>query len=247
MVVMKVLDDFRDFLAEKIAKKNDFRWENYEQLVTKDLSPRKENDAVKETTTLESEEKMESREISDEDGITMEPLSDQMDLSFDDDAFFQVDPPEKEEWLCSMPDLTESFSKDEAITSFCEMAFSYKPCELGNLAEVLTPEFLGLCWEAFPVYTVLKLLTHMAQEPGVSNILLTKIDFAKIPVRDAVIAQEIIRTLHALVQCLRDGYEISDSLKKNIFSQVEPFEKNKYFGARSADKWFREIEHLLSH
>jgi len=260
VLMLKILNDLKEFLADRIEKDR----QNQNKLL--DLTDEFAKPEQTEQEQMELDNlKPEFREITpDIQGAFPKPESiekitvaspldvDQTDMitslrdfNNGDDAF-SVDTPTKCEWLCAMQDVEDAqASKDEEVTSFCEMGLSYRSDELGDLSEAMTTSFLNSCWESFPVYTVLKLLTHIAQEPSAANTLLQKIDFSKIPVFDAVIAQEIVDTLLTLVSSVQFGYTIPDLVRRELLSQVQKFQDDDRFG-KHHDSQFGEIKFLLA-
>lgn len=166
------------------------------------------------------------------------------DFNVGDDCF-PMEAPTTSDWECAMLEVEDALLKDEEVTSFCEIGLSYRSEELGSLTEAITMQFLNLCWESFPIYTVLKLLSHLAQEPCAANNLLPKIDFSIIPVFDAVIAQEIVDMLFTLVSSVQYGYTLSEQVQKDILIQVQKFQEDDRFGQHH-NSVFGEIKFLLT-
>jgi len=183
-----------------------------------------------------------TREPGSEDGMCS--IMGLRDFNVGDDCF-PVETPTTSDWQCAMFEVEDALLKDEEVTSFCEIGLSYRSEELGSLTEAITMQFLNLCWESFPIYTVLKLLSHLAQEPCGASNLLPKIDFSKIPVFDAVIAQEIVDMLFTLVSSVQYGYSLPESVQKDILIQVQKFQEDDRFGVHH-NSVFGEIKFLLT-
>lgn len=257
VLMLKILNDLKEFLANRIEKDRQNKlldladeFAKPEQMEQEQIEIDLPKQEVRITQNIpeafpECVEKFTVACPLDIDQADLCPITSLRDFNIGDDAF-PVDTPTKCEWLCAMQDVEDAqTSKDEEVTSFCEMGLSYRSEELADLSEAMTTSFLNSCWGSFPVYTVLKLLTHMAQEPSAANALLPKIDFSKIPVFDAVIAQEIVDTLLTLVSSVQFGYDIPDLLRTDILSQVQKFQDDDRFG-KHHDSQFGEIKFLLA-
>jgi len=260
VLMSKILNDLKQFLADRIEK--DTQDEVLDLVHESAKSERMENEKLDIDATAHEirriapsipqafPERVETctaaclLDISDQ--VNVCSITSLRDCNIGGDDGFHVDTPTKCEWLCAMQDVEDAqASKDEEVTSFCEMGLSYRSDELGALSEVITTSFLNCCWDSFPVYTVLKLLAHMAQEPSIAYTLLPKIDFSKIPVFDAIIAQEIVDTLLTLVSSVQFGYDFPDFLRADILKQVQRFQDDDRFG-KHHESQFREITFLLT-